>query len=140
MSLAPSICQIFYVSQASVPFDSESVQSILQSSRKNNYRLDATGCLLFSGCYFAQVLEGPEEIVRALTARVATDPRHAGLKVLSERRLTTRSYNSWSMGYVHDLTLENLIEALVLDEKPADDILTTVRGRMRPDSMMGSLA
>ena len=95
-----SVFQTFYVSRSTVPFDSASVQSILQISRRNNVRIDVTGCLLFSGRCFALVLEGDEEVVRSLVARVAKDSRHAELRFLSEVRRDEREYGDWSMGYL----------------------------------------
>ncbi len=109
-----SVFQIFYVSRAAVPFDNAAVQSILQISRRNNARVDVTGCLLFSGHCFAQVLEGDQATVRALSARVAGDPRHCDVRFLFEVRRDEREYADWSMGYLHDLTLEDDLETLLL--------------------------
>ena len=78
----PALFQVFYVSRATAAFDTAEVQSILQASRRQNCRLGVTGCLLFSGHCFAQVLEGRQAVVGALTRRIAADPRHVGVRVL----------------------------------------------------------
>ena len=101
------IFRTFYVSRASVPFDAAAAQSILQTSRRNNARIDVTGCLLYSGRCFAQVLEGGESVVRALTARLAQDARHESIRVLDEASGSEREYGDWSMGFLHDLNLED---------------------------------
>ena len=98
-----SVFQTFYVSRAAIPFDHATVQAILQTSRRNNARIDVTGCLLFSGRCFAQVLEGEQDVVRALAARIADDPRHLDVRFLSEVRRDEREYADWSMGYLHDM-------------------------------------
>ncbi len=134
-----SVFQTFYVSRATVPFDSAAVQSILQISRRNNARVDVTGCLLFSGHCFAQVLEGDEAVVRALVERVAADPRHLDVRFLHETRREEREYADWSMGYLHDLTLEDDLETLLLIPDSSPVVVAEVMERMRPDPVMGAL-
>ena len=81
------IIQLFYVSRASTPYDDESVRTILETSRINNVRDDITGCLLFSGRYFAQVLEGRAEVTSRKLEIIRADPRHVDFKFLVERRV-----------------------------------------------------
>ena len=134
-----SVFQTFYVSRACVPFDNAAVQSILQISRRNNARLDVTGCLLFSGHCFAQVLEGDQAVVRAMAERVAADARHLDVRFLRETRCAEREYADWSMGYLHDLTLEDDLETLLLIPDGSPVVVAEVMERMRPDPVMGAL-
>ncbi len=134
-----SVFQTFYVSRASTPFDSASVQSILQTSRRNNARAGITGCLLFSGRCFAQVLEGEESAVKALSARIAADARHGSSRVLSETRRDEREYADWSMGYLHDLNLEDDLDMLLMIPARSPAVVAEVLERMRPDPVMGAL-
>ena len=134
-----SVFQVFYVSRATVPFDNATVQSILQISRRNNPRVAVTGCLLFSGRCFAQVLEGDRDVVRALAERVAADPRHLDVRFLHEKRREEREYADWSMGYLHDLTLEDDLETLLLIPDSSPMVVAEVMERMRPDPVMGAL-
>ena len=134
-----SVFQTFYVSRASAPFDNAAVQSILQSSRRHNARTDVTGCLLFSGRCFAQVLEGEESVVRALTARIALDARHEAIRVLSESTRPAREYADWSMGFLHDLNLEDDLDTLLMIPGRSPVVVAEVLERMRPDPVMGAL-
>jgi hypothetical protein len=134
-----AIFQIFYVSRATSIFDSPTVQSILQISRRNNARRDVTGCLLFSGRYFAQVLEGEERAVQELVARIAADPRHDGVRFMNEASRIEREYGDWSMGYLHDLNLEDDLETLLLIPNRSPVVVADVMERMRPDPVMGAL-
>ena len=134
-----SVFQTFYVSRATVPFDNAAVQSILQVSRRNNARVDVTGCLLFSGRCFAQVLEGDQAVVRALAGRVAADARHLDVRFLRETSGEEREYADWSMGYLHDLTLEDDLETLLLIPDSSPAVVAEVMERMRPDPVMGAL-
>ena len=134
-----AVFQVFYVSRAATAFDNAQVQSILQAARRRNARLDVTGCLLFSGHCFAQVLEGRQAVVSALARKIAADPRHVGVRVLSETMRDERDYADWAMGYLYDLNLEDDLETLLMipDRSPA--VTADVMERMRPDPVMGAL-
>jgi hypothetical protein len=134
-----AVHQIFYVSRAAVAFDNAQVQSILHASRRHNARLDITGCLLFSGRCFAQVLEGGQAVVSALARTIAADPRHVGLRVLSERKREERDYADWAMGYLYDLNLEDDLETLLMIPDRSPVVMADVMERMRPDPVMGAL-
>ena len=131
--------QIFYVSRASSTYDMDSIKSILAQSRRNNQRDDVTGCLLFSGCYFGQVLEGTPAAVAKSLRRIEGDERHQDFRMLAERHLGEREYGEWSMGYLHSLDLEDDLEALLKDAEPDPDRVLAVMNRMRPDEVMGSI-
>lgn len=134
-----SVFQIFYVSRASAAFDNAAVQAILDASRRNNARIGVTGCLLYSGRCFAQMLEGDEAAVRSLAARIAADPRHEAVRVLAEGTRDERDHADWSMGFLHDLALEDDLEMLLLIPGRSPVILAEVMQRMRPDPVMGAL-
>ena len=134
-----AVFQVFYVSRATTAFDGAQIQSILQASRRQNARLDVTGCLLFSGHCFAQVLEGAQSVVSALARRIAADPRHAGVRVLSETQREERDYADWAMGYLYDLNLEDDLETLLVIPARSPVVIADVMERMRPDPVMGAL-
>jgi hypothetical protein len=135
----PKLLRIFYVSRATAQFDSQAVQSILHTSRRNNARFDVTGCLLFSGRCFAQVLEGDPAAVMQLASRIAADRRHADVRFLLESDHDERNYGDWSMGYLHDLNLEDDLETLLLIPSRSPVVVADVMERMRPDPVMGAL-
>ena len=134
-----AVFQVFYVSRATAAFDNAQIQSILQAARRRNARLDVTGCLLFSGHCFAQVLEGRQAVVSTLARKIAADPRHVGVRVMSEGQRDERDYADWAMGYLYDLNLEDDLETLLMipDRSPA--VTADVMERMRPDPVMGAL-
>jgi len=134
-----SVCQLFYVSSATTPVDSVVIQHVLQVARRNNRQLDITGCLLYSGRYFAQVLEGRKEQVQPLARRIASDPRHRNVRILLENHRTDRQYGGWTMGYLHDSELEDSLEGLLL-EGGEPTAIADVIDRMKPDTVMGPLA
>lgn len=89
-----TIRQLIYQSRATGPVDAD---GILQASRHNNALDGITGLLWFDGTHFVQVLEGPEESVRTAYERIAADPRHEALELLSDRRLDKAEFGYWSM-------------------------------------------
>ncbi len=131
--------QIFYVSSASQEPGDAAIQDILQVSGRNNRKLDITGCLLFSGRHFGQVLEGIDSLVLPLVDRIAADPRHSNVVVLMDSQSREREYGDWSMGYLHDLDLEDRLEAFVRSPQRDANAIADLMTRMKPDSMMGSL-
>jgi hypothetical protein len=90
----PSYRQIFYTSRSGAGVD---IDLILQQSRHNNAVDGITGVLWYDGDHFLQVIEGPEPSVAATYARIAVDPRHYDLTVLSDRPVAAREFGYWSM-------------------------------------------
>ena len=136
----PVLKQLFYVSRAGTGVDDDEVRRILAVSQRNNRRRDVTGCLLFSGRHFAQVLEGVGGEVDALQAVIGRDPRHLQMRQVFERPAQMRRYPQWSMGLLYRLDLVDRLEALLTDEaaltvNEADELLRQIA----TDSVMGGL-
>ena len=55
--------------------------------------------LLYKDGNFMQVLEGDEDTVRALSTKIADDPRHRGLITLLQGPREERQFPDWSMGF-----------------------------------------
>jgi hypothetical protein len=73
---------------------------ILEVSRANNERDGITGVLLFCNNNVVQCLEGSREAVNQAYARIIRDKRHQNPLLVDYRVLASRSFSSWSMGYV----------------------------------------
>jgi hypothetical protein len=131
--------QIFYVSRMADGLTHRDVRTILDASRRRNRLLDVTGCLTCTGRHFAQVIEGRTEAVDELLGRIAGDPRHAAMRRVLDRAVSTRQYPMWSMAYLYE---EELDEALALHlegvGKDAAHALRTLR-QIKPDTVMGAL-
>lgn len=90
---------LVYVSSATRLFSDDDLKDLLRQSRDNNSRLDLTGMLLDKGGNFMQLLEGPDDALTALFAKIALDPRHRGVLELLRRPIEQREFSSWSMGF-----------------------------------------
>ena len=91
--------QLMYVSTASWKMDGGDLNAILDRSRINNRRLGVTGLLLHLDHGFLQILEGPEDAVLEIFARVERDHRHIGVHILVQRDVSERLFGEWNMGF-----------------------------------------
>jgi hypothetical protein len=94
-----SLLSIVYVSAATEPMSEEDIAGILVHSRANNRRNDLTGALLYRSDRFIQILEGPDDQVRARFAIIAADPRHRSVHKMSEKQIARRQFPEWTMGF-----------------------------------------
>lgn len=54
----------------------KALESMVADANIKNNRADVTGILLFNGTHFFQLLEGPEENVKAIYHAICADNRH----------------------------------------------------------------
>lgn len=66
-------------------------------SLARNSQWDLSGILVVTPSHFVQVIEGPEESVRALVDILAADTRHADPVTLDDRPIEQRVFQRWSM-------------------------------------------
>ena len=97
----PLLC-LAYVSTSVRQFPAPELLALLKTSRRNNARAAVTGMLLYKGKNFMQVLEGPEEAVRAVWGRIAADPRHRHMVTVLDTWVPERKFGDWLMGF-HNL-------------------------------------
>lgn len=77
-----------------------SLADILGSSDRNNRRDDITGLLVAHDGRFLQVLEGARSDLERLIGRVAQDPRHTDIEMLTLGPASARRFPAWSMARV----------------------------------------
>jgi hypothetical protein len=77
----------------------EEVYHLVAGARASNRRLSVSGTLIFSGTYFAQYLEGPEEKLSLLFQRICRDPRHGQIRVLLDSRRERREFPRRSLQF-----------------------------------------
>jgi hypothetical protein len=108
---------LVYVSTATrLPSDAV-VGDILATAHRENPRFGLTGMLLWKDMTFAQLLEGPEESLDRLWARLVADDRHEDLRLLSRWDTDHRFFGEWSMAS-RELNAREHWELL---ERPADE-------------------
>jgi hypothetical protein len=80
------------------------IRAIVATARERNKADNVTGALVFSASGFAQVLEGPRDVVERTFERIAADPRHADVTVLSFTPAERRSFPDWPMGFIGQMS------------------------------------
>ena len=95
------LVRLMYASRATETVRPETLNAILKKSTQNNPVSGVTGVLCFSGEIFLQVLEGGRLPVSKLYNRIAQDPRHSDVALLSYEEIEERSFAGWSMGQVN---------------------------------------
>lgn len=91
---------LLYQSQALASFSLPELLGLLHQSRTYNAARGITGMLLHApNGQFLQLLEGEKGAVQHLYHRIAADPRHEHLTVLSEGPNTTQVFSDWSMSF-----------------------------------------
>ena len=92
------VFQLVYSSAATQDFWPQDIFELVEKARLRNGASDITGMLLYHDGHFLQLLEGPEEAVRSCFARVARDPRHTSVKVVTTGTCKERDFPNWTMG------------------------------------------
>lgn len=99
------LLQIIYISRST--FESKetiskiepNVARILAKSRVNNRINGLVGVLYFGNGVFFQCLEGEEQAVNNLLAKLEKDRRHKDLKVISKKYIEKLSFGEWAMKF-----------------------------------------
>ena len=107
------LVRLLYASRAADSVNADALAAIVKRSKEHNPSVGVTGVLCFctNAHVFLQVLEGGRDAVSALYNRIAQDPRHQDVALLSYEEIGERSFSSWSMGQVN---MSRLNPALVL--------------------------
>lgn len=105
MSNMKNLLQIVYISRSTfTSSDSHSkiepnVARILGKSRINNRKNGLVGVLYFGDGIFFQCLEGEEGAVNQLMDKLALDPRHQDLRIVSKKYVDKLSFADWAMKF-----------------------------------------
>lgn len=94
------LVRLMYASRAVPTVDHDELIAILRKSKANNPRHGVTGVLCYSAGIFLQVLEGGRGAVNHLYNRIAADPRHTQVELLSYEEIGERRFAGWAMGQV----------------------------------------
>lgn len=97
--MGTSVYQLLFRSRATYRPSAAQLREMLALARLHNSRKQITGLLLYSEGIFVQVLEGPENEIQELYARVQRDSRHTEVETVSEGLLPKRQFAEWSMDF-----------------------------------------
>lgn len=91
------IFRLTYLSHPVKPFTDADFDDIESKSVQANNARDVTGLLIVNGDRILQIIEGREDAVRDLYAKIEADDRHTITKVVSEIEDEERFLLTWSM-------------------------------------------
>lgn len=93
------------------------VINILTTSRRQNRKNKLVGALYFGNSYFFQCLEGTQQNIDTLYAKLEKDERHTELKVLSLEPIEKFAFSSWEMKYAAiDQEVSSFLKSYGLDK------------------------
>lgn len=103
---------LVYLSTSTKFLSDDELATMLEKAQANNKSLGVTGALVYHDGNFAQMLEGPKDIVLNLFEKISKDPRHFGVIKIEEGPIQKREFENWSMSFqnVHKLP-EDLLKA-----------------------------
>ena len=93
---ARTIKQLIYRSRP-FGFDQSVLDGILMAARRNNPKAEITGALICRQDMYIQLLEGPDEAIDALFARISVDDRHDEVQVEVMTEVEERIFPEWDM-------------------------------------------
>ena len=114
---------ILYLSRACTSFCKDSIQELESAAKARNQLLEITGYLCYINEYFIQYIEGPDEAVDSLMARISQDPRHTILNTIYDEELEKRRFPDWHMQWLqqaHMLGVEQQLSDYLLVLKDWD--------------------
>jgi hypothetical protein len=94
------LVRCLYASHAVGKVSAETVDAILEQSRRNNPKAGITGMLCFTDDIFIQVIEGGRDAVCELFNAIVRDERHTGVRLLLFEEIAERNFGVWTMGKV----------------------------------------
>lgn len=89
--------RLIYKSRCKKTVDWELINEIIGSSESHNKDDSITGVLLASESHFLQVIEGGFEEINHLFLRIARDPRHEDVQLISFNCVESRLFGGWAM-------------------------------------------
>jgi len=100
--------RLIYRSKAAGVIDKETFRDILYTSGEMNRSNGLNGALLATRTHYLQFLEGEYENVNTTFSRIAEDPRHTDIDLITFDAVENGIFDSWSMrGFgIFDLNLD----------------------------------
>ncbi len=91
--------ELTYCSKARQDLSEQDIVDILYVAREFNAENNVTGCLLYHGNKFIQLLEGEKAVVQGLFSRILIDKRHFNVILLNQGSKPERTFRNWSMAF-----------------------------------------
>ena len=133
--------ELTYTSLARLDLQASDLEAIHRTAREVNALEGITGLLIFNGTHFLQIVEGGEDAIADLVARLRRDLRHSALEIRDERKVAERVFPDWSMEMVRVSTRYSEARETLTEHLP-DELPGEVRDRVlrMTEAISGSVA
>jgi len=124
-----------YISELAEDLGPGEIERIGRLAAEANEKDQITGMLVASGKLFFQIIEGPEDAIDRLWARISRDPRHRNMLVLAEERGDLpRLCPDWGMrqvdldagGQRRDNALRTILKVIHSQRAVMDELMCTL--------------
>lgn len=115
--------RLIYSSVAADNVTDADFRMIAMFSRMWNKRENISGLLLHCGGNIMQVLEGPEDNVKALYAKIAKDERHKNVELRMSQPVEQAIFTEWSMGFRPVENMEQMDAFFKLSKESLDEAI-----------------
>lgn len=97
------LVRLMYASRTAADLDPDALAGIMRHCKEYNPTQGVTGLLCHcpASGIFMQALEGGRSAVNRLYLKIARDPRHTDVELLSYEEISERRFSGWSMGLVN---------------------------------------
>ena len=119
--------ELLYTSLSPTGLTDAELVELLESARLKNKELGITGMLIYYNREIMQILEGEEDVVKALFKTISEDVRHTSANVFYQGDIDERAFSGWSMALK------------VLDEKAVKTIAIDYEGNGQKVSAINML-
>ena len=113
--------RLIYKSRGASPINWEAVDSIMLKSLQNNLKDSIGGVLLCTKSHFLQVLEGEFDKVNETFMRIAHDPRHTQVQLISFHEVEKRLFNQWKMRIISIADIHDPAQAGLMEKYGAEE-------------------
>lgn len=96
------LVRVLYVSVVAQGVTAWDIEQLVVNCRRRNRQLDLTGALAVCALRFAQVIEGREEVVNDMLAKIEKDARHCGMQVIDRSFVERRLCDGWEMAFLDE--------------------------------------
>lgn len=114
--------QVLYSSKTKSDFTMNEINQILEISRKNNFKNNVTGILLYRNGEFLQLLEGDAINVHYTLKKIMDDQRHRDINIFYENEIQRKLFSNWSMAFKTEFDFNPEIDNRLNELKSAPNI------------------
>ena len=90
-----------YVSSCKDSLTAKDLEHLFHVNKRNNIDHNVSGILIYNSGNFLQILEGDENMVKALFKKIKRDARHSSLITLINNSIDERIFHDYDSGFIH---------------------------------------